>query len=115
LVVEDMDVVRVMIGTALKSHGYDVLTAASPDEAFTAAAGREVDLLMTDLSLPGIGGHELAARLIQEQPKLKVLFTSGYSLDGETERVLTETNGAFLQKPFVLDDLASTVRELLAQ
>jgi CheY-like chemotaxis protein len=70
---------------------------------------------MTDLSLPGIGGHELAARLIQEQPKLKVLFTSGYSLDGETERVLTETNGAFLQKPFVLDDLASTVRELLAQ
>lgn len=114
LVVEDMDIVRVMISTALKSHGYEVLTAASSDEAFAIASERSVDLLLTDLAMPGgMGGTELAERLTEERPDMRVLFTSGYSADEETKRAVAKTRGAFLQKPFVLDRLAQTVRDLL--
>ena len=114
LVVEDMDIVRVMISTALKSHGYEVLTAASSDEAFAIASERSVDLLLTDLAMPGgMGGTELAERLTEERPEMRVLFTSGYSADEETKRAVAKTRGAFLQKPFVLDRLAQTVRDLL--
>ncbi|HEX5450222.1 MAG TPA: response regulator [Gaiellaceae bacterium] len=114
LVVEDMDVVRVMISTALKSHGYEVLSAGSPDEAFRIASENEIDLLMTDLAMPGgIGGTELAERLTEQRPNLRVLFTSGYTADDETKRAVAKTRGAFLQKPFVLEQLAETVRALL--
>ena len=116
LVVEDMDVVRVMISTALKSHGYEVLTAASSDEAFRIASEHEIDLLMTDLAMPGgLGGTELAERLTEERPNLRVLFTSGYTADEETKRAVEKTRGAFLQKPFVLEQLAETVRDLLGR
>ena len=114
LVVEDMDVVRVMISTALKSHGYDVLTAGSSEEALEIASEHPIDLLLTDLAMPGeMGGAQLAERLAEEQPNLRVLFTSGYSPDDDTKRAVLKTRGAFLQKPFVLEELADTVRRLL--
>lgn len=111
-----MDVVRVMISTALKSHGYDVLTAASSDEAIEIASKHELDLLLTDLAMPGtMGGTELAEHLTEERPNLRVVFTSGYTADTETQRAVAKTRGAFLQKPFVLEELAETVRDLLSR
>ena len=101
---------------ALTRGGYRVLSAGSGAEALTLwnTHGRDVDLLFTDLVMPdGISGLQLAALLLERRPGLKVLFTSGYSTDFVGgERPLHEGVN-FLQKPYTLVNLATTVRARL--
>ena len=114
LLVEDEDVVRNLVLRLLKKQGYDVVAAADPLEALAICdGGSSFDLLVTDVVMPGMNGHDLATELVARLPGLKVLFTSGYSNESAlTERKL-EPGTAFLQKPFELGAFAAKVRELL--
>jgi two-component system, cell cycle sensor histidine kinase and response regulator CckA len=111
LLVEDEEAVRNLTTQALELNGYRVVAAASPAEALGLGEDEPYDLLLTDVVMPEMRGGELARRLREDRPGLKTLFMSGYlageALLGEEEPV------AFLQKPFSLDELARTVRELL--
>jgi PAS domain S-box-containing protein len=115
LMVEDEDGVRNVARRALESRGYRVLVAADGREARALAedAAPAIDLLITDLVMPGMGGHELANLLRASRPGLRVLFISGYVDDQLVRRDLEEEGTAFLAKPFSLDQLAARVRAVL--
>jgi CheY-like chemotaxis protein len=73
----------------------------------------EIDILITDVVMPGIGGRELAKRLLQIRPKLAVLYLSGYTEDTILHQGALDPGTAFLQKPFTLQSLARKAREVL--
>lgn len=115
LLVEDEEVVRAVIAEILEGAGYTVLPAANGREAFELAgtfAGR-IDVLLTDWIMPEMGGPEIAERLREERPELRVVFMSGYA---EAEAVLDQLErggAAFLPKPFSAADLARLMRHVL--
>ena len=114
LVVEDEPSVRRGIGRMLEWAGYQVIPAANADEAVHLAANPDlqVHLLLTDYSLPGVTGIQLAEVLRSSRPGLKVLFMSGYS-EGELPQGKITTDVAFLQKPFPSEALLLQVRAVL--
>lgn len=116
LVAEDEEALRQMVVHVLKLQGYAVLEAASGREALEVweQADRPVDLLLTDMVMPGgVMGRELAERLSKKSPKLKVIYTSGYSpgMAGKDASLLVDRN--FLPKPYSIGKLAQFVRECL--
>jgi len=114
LLVDDDDSVRSLARRSLGRQGYTVLTTGSGDEARQLAANRDapIDLLVTDVMMPGMNGPDLADALRREHPHLKVIFISGYAGDAVSQP--TVGNGTrFLQKPFAIVDLGRAVRELL--
>jgi two-component system cell cycle sensor histidine kinase/response regulator CckA len=124
LVVEDQEEVRRLISRLLKARGYRVLTAASGHEALRV--GREletlrlaerreanIDLLVTDVVMPGMSGREVALLLAPAHPMTKVLYLSGYTDESIVHHGMLEPGLAFLQKPFTADALARKVREVL--
>jgi PAS domain S-box-containing protein len=116
LVAEDEDALREMVVQVLKIQGYTVLEAASGRHALEVweQANRPVDLLMTDMVMPGgIMGSELAERLSSQCPRLKVIYTSGYSpgMAGKDASLLEGRN--FLPKPYSIGKLAQFVRKCL--
>jgi CheY-like chemotaxis protein len=115
LVVEDARTVRRMIVRTLQANGYQVLEASAGDEALRLAGSHPepIDLLVTDIVMPGMRGSELADRLRASRPSLKTLYMSGYTPDTSTDFSRLDSGSAFLPKPFVGDDLARTVRALL--
>jgi PAS domain S-box-containing protein len=117
LLVEDESGIRELAGEFLRRQGYSVLHAVDGNEALRIAGGHEelIHLLVTDMAMPNLGGKELAQRLRQVRPQIKVLFMSGYPdhpglADGDVGGPTT-----LLQKPFSLDTLAQKVRTLLDQ
>ena len=115
LLVEDERPLRVTCQLFLEALGYTVLTAAEPEKALRLSSeysGR-IDLLVTDVVMPGMTGHDLAERLASSRPELKRLFISGYTADVIGDQVATGQGGAFLGKPFTRDDLAREVRRIL--
>ncbi len=115
LLVEDDDGVRWLAGHALRDRGYTVLEAVNAAAAAELCASHTgpIDLLITDVVMPGEGGGELAARLRGLRPGLRVLFISGYT--GESLAALGVRDGGddFLQKPFAPAQLARRVRKVL--
>jgi PAS domain S-box-containing protein len=114
LLVEDERAVRRLARTLLERAGYQVIDAATPQEAEVAfrERGGRVDLLLTDVVMPGIGGPELYRRLSAHDPGLRVVYMSGYPDDALTQSSLPE-DMIFLQKPFTLSSLTCKVREAL--
>jgi PAS domain S-box-containing protein len=115
LLVEDEEAVRALATRILVREGYTVLAASRGDEAVSLFARhqREVTLLVSDLVLPGLGGIEIAQRLREMRPALKVLLMSGYT-DRDVGTIAGESEGmAFMQKPFTPDILTRRVSELL--
>jgi CheY-like chemotaxis protein len=115
LLVEDESAVLRLSKIVLERFGYKVLTAGTPSEAiqlFQTHEGR-VHLLVTDVVMPEMNGRELALRLRETRPELKTLFVSGYSASALAPRGVLDEGVHFLQKPFSLEDLASSVREAL--
>ena len=111
LVVEDEDLIRTLVDQVLRGEGYEVLLAADGSEAIELADRNRVDVLLTDLTMPGIGGRELAARLRESRPGLKVMFMSGF-VDGADFPAAAPATG-FLEKPFTFALLTERVRELV--
>ena len=117
LVVEDQDGIRDIVGESLRRNGYKVLIAVDGDEALKLAStyADPIHLLVTDLVMPNIGGRELAQRLTQLRPRMKVLYMSGYSEHAALNNEVIDPPSDVLQKPFSLDALARNVRSALDQ
>ncbi len=115
LVAEDEKSIRVTIDRFLEDLGYAVLTAEAADAALNIASKHEgrIDLLITDVVMPGMSGHALAERLAERQPGLRCLFISGYTADVIAHRGVLSVDVDFLAKPFTRDELARKVREIL--
>jgi len=117
LLVEDEVGIRELAGDFLGGQGYMVLTAMDGKEALRIAEGHEdlIHLLVTDIVMPNVGGSELAKRLRQVRPQIKVLFMSGYPDHPALASADIGVQTTVLQKPFSLDMLAHKVRSLLDQ
>jgi PAS domain S-box-containing protein len=115
LVVEDEAEVRAYSVAALKAYGYRVLTAENPQAALLVAEreGEGLDLVLTDVVMPDMSGRNLAARLEQLRPSLKVLYMSGYSSDMIARHGILEDGLTLVEKPFSPEQLAQKVREVL--
>ncbi|MBV8892563.1 MAG: PAS domain-containing protein [Acidobacteria bacterium] len=115
LFVEDQSAIREVGGDYLMKLGYNVLAAPDGETAIKIAAtyGKSIDLLVTDVVMPNMGGQELAARLVQTYPKIKVLFMSGYPDGAPGGWENASACADLLSKPFSLKALASRVRTLL--
>jgi signal transduction histidine kinase len=115
LVVEDESAVQEVIERVLSGNGYRVLLACGGSEALRVSGEHEgpIDLLITDVVMPGMGGREVASRLETSRPGLRVLFMSGYTDDAISHHGILETGLKFLQKPFTTDALLRKVREAL--
>jgi signal transduction histidine kinase/CheY-like chemotaxis protein len=115
LVVEDQEEVRRLTRRILEARGYRVLVAASGPEALRLAeheAGR-IDLLVTDVVMPGMSGREVGLLLAPARPTMKVLYLSGYTDESIVHHGVLEPGVAFMQKPFNAEALARKVREVL--
>jgi two-component system cell cycle sensor histidine kinase/response regulator CckA len=115
LLVEDEAPVRKMTTLLLERLGYQVQNASSGEEALRLARGNreKIDLLLTDMLMPGMSGSELADALLARDPALKVLFLSGHTVDTVVRHSAVHTEVAFLQKPFTFDALSKKLREVL--
>ena len=114
LLVEDECMVRQYVAHVLRDRGYNVLEAANGHDALNIArdySKREINVLLTDMVMPLMGGRELAAQLKADQPALKVLYTSGYT--DAVPQDAPEENAEFMGKPFSPMTLASKIRQLL--
>jgi two-component system cell cycle sensor histidine kinase/response regulator CckA len=115
LLVEDEPALRSLADIVLKKQGYNVLVAADGAQALAAAEEypETIDLLVTDVIMPQMGGKELAAQLQARIPALKILYNSGYTDDAIVHHGVLEEGVFFLQKPFTPTSLARKVREVL--
>jgi PAS domain S-box-containing protein len=115
LLVEDEDVVRSFVERVLGRLGYSVTTARSGAQALALMAAHPgpIDLLVTDVMLPGMGGREISERLTAQRPSLRTLFISGYTEDSIVHRGELDPGVAFLSKPFTPDALGHAIREVL--
>ncbi|MEX2181739.1 MAG: ATP-binding protein [Gemmatimonadaceae bacterium] len=115
LVVEDEDAIRFVAARVLAMQGYRVLNAATGTDALAvvAAQAERVDLLLTDMVMPGMTGPELATAMVAKYPGLKVIFTSGYSADAVARQFGISEASHFISKPYGLADLAREVRRAL--
>jgi CheY-like chemotaxis protein len=115
LLVEDEPLVRELALITLKTNGYTVLEAGTGDEAIRILLRYhgDIDLLATDIVLPGGSGPELAVSLRSQFPKMKILYMSGYTDDAVVRHGILDAEVAFLQKPYTPQSLLKKVRSVL--
>lgn len=116
LLVEDAELVRTLARQVLETAGYRVLEAASAEAALKLCEtinGTRIDLLLTDVVMPGMSGNDMSKILIAKQPNMPVLYMSGYTDDAIVQHGVLEAGINFLQKPFSPGSLALKVREVL--
>jgi two-component system cell cycle sensor histidine kinase/response regulator CckA len=112
LVVEDSEAIRRVVCAMLSQHGYRCLEAANGAEALdTLRAGQEIQLILTDIVMPEMGGAELAVHLDRDYPSIPILFMSGYSENPLVRAI--ERTAIFLPKPFTATALTTSVRRAL--
>ncbi|MFN2147196.1 MAG: PAS domain S-box protein [Anaerolineales bacterium] len=115
LVVEDDEATRAAVAEILESLGYSVITVADGQEALNTinASGDHLDLVLSDLVMPKMGGRDLYYAVKQDFPHLKMILMTGYPLGGQTRELLDRERVAWLQKPLTSDLLAIAVRDML--
>ena len=114
LVVEDVESLRKLTRRLLTRQGYTVLAAANADEALRLFEEDEsIDVVLTDVVMPGASGPELTRRLVEQKPELKVIYMSGYTDDGMFTHGGLHHEIAFLHKPFTAEALGRKIREVL--
>jgi two-component system, cell cycle sensor histidine kinase and response regulator CckA len=115
LVVEDEDIVRRVVTRALRKRGYQVLEGKNADEALELARDPRVliDLLLTDVMMPGLNGRQLAKQLTAQRPDMAVLYMSGHDEDIVSKHGVLEPGIAFIPKTFSPGSLSQKVREVL--
>ena len=99
----------------IKKLGYKVLTAKSGKEAIEIYQKNQdrIDMVILDMIMPGMGGGETYDKLKEINPGIKVLLSSGYSIDGEATNILERGCNGFIQKPFYMADLSQKIREIM--
>jgi CheY-like chemotaxis protein len=117
LLIDDEDMVLEIGRALLETMGYRVITAKDGEEALSLyeRQGSEIDLVLLDVVMPGLGGGEVFDRLKIINPEMKCLLLSGYSIDGEASEIMKRGCDGFIQKPFKLKDLSKSIREILRQ
>ena len=116
LLVEDDLSIRTLAAEVLREHGYAVLEAATANEAIKSCeACPALSLLLTDVVMPGMNGHELADLLLTGRPGLKVLYMSGYTEKGIVHKGMVDPGLNFLQKPFRPEELLLKVGEVISK
>lgn len=115
LAVDDDPGILSLLEEVLKPLGYNVLSAASGEEALEKAASHQdgIDLLLTDVILPGMKGQELAKQLMYQCPDVNVLFMSGYFCPSMAHNDADQNFEAFIQKPFSTKTLLRKMRKIL--
>ncbi len=115
LLVEDEDAVRSVAARVLLNRGYTVIQAHNGQDALEILEqqGESIDLILTDMVMPDMGGLALSEQLPSRWPALKVIYMSGYALGDKLHPMVGELGGFFLPKPFSADSLMSKVREVL--
>ena len=115
MVVEDEESLRILVCTCLESNGYKVLDAPDPTAALRLAEteGRKIDLLLSDVVMPGMGGRDLANRMLILHPTVKVLYMSGYTNDLVDHHRILEDGAELLEKPFTLQTLLGKISKVL--
>jgi PAS domain S-box-containing protein len=115
LIVEDDTAIRANVRDCLQHLGYTVLEAASGEAALEICESSKgnIDLMLTDLVMPGMSGRETGARLALRFPEVRLMYTSGYTEDGAARRELRQDGAIFLEKPYTVADLARAVRRAL--
>jgi len=115
LVADDSEIVRLLVCDMLESFGYNVLVADSPERCIEMAREYQgtLDLLLTDVVMPGMNGMELVKLLRETRPELKVLFMSGYSSNVIGHHGVLDQNVVFVQKPFTIQSLSEKIQQAL--
>jgi two-component system cell cycle sensor histidine kinase/response regulator CckA len=116
LIVEDEEAVRIFSSRALKNKGYKVLEAFSGENALEVIEGfgaDKIDLIISDVVMPGISGPEFVEQVLAKYPGIKVIFVSGYGEDAFYEKYGSAREFNFLAKPYNLNQLAEKVKDLL--
>ncbi len=115
MLVEDEELIRTLIKRTLEGLGYTVLPARHGGEALLTAGRHDgpIDLMITDVVMPQMSGHELAERLAPLRPDMSVLYMSGYREQITADRDLVNLERQLLQKPFLPRDVAKKIRGLL--
>jgi CheY-like chemotaxis protein len=116
LLAEDESLVRRVVARILERAGYRVFSAANGQEALAMCDGIEggIDVLVSDVVMPGIGGKELATRMMAKFPDLKVLFMTGYTDDEILRKGILDQSRALILKPFAPEDFLRCLREILS-
>lgn len=116
LIVEDDSGVLGLLEAILSRPGYTVMTAEDGEDALRVCNehGIKVDLLIADVVMPGMSGHELAEAFKASQPAMKVLYMSGWPMGSGTYRAIEEGRLNFIAKPFSADSISAKVRSILA-
>jgi hypothetical protein len=117
LLVEDEESVRQLVKETLQARGYRVMEAENGRAGLEVAEsyGGTIDMVITDVVMPGMSGRELAKKLVAARPNTKVLYLSGYTEDSVVQQDVLGSGTSFLQKPFTLQTLAKKVREILRE
>ena len=116
LVVEDADALRELTRRLLERQGYSVLVAANAGDALSVFdANQDIDLLLTDVVMPGASGPELAAQLVERRPSLAVIYMSGYTDEAIVQHGVLNPGITMLNKPFTSAALARKIREVFEQ
>jgi PAS domain S-box-containing protein len=114
LVAEDAEGLRELARRLLQRQGYTVLVAANADEAIRLfEQNASIDVLLTDVVMPGTSGPELTRQLVERRPALKVIYMSGYTVDAIVHHGVLDPGIAFLHKPFTSETLGRKIREVL--
>lgn len=115
LVVEDEDLVRKVVARILTRAGYRVFIASGGEEALAICeeSGGAIDLLLTDVVMPGMGGKELGMRVAAQYPDVRILYMTGYTDDDVLRRGILDEGRALILKPFPPDDLLRRIRAVL--
>jgi CheY-like chemotaxis protein len=117
LLVEDEDMVRGLMSEVLEREGYRVLACSHPAEGIAECRrhGGEIDLLLTDVVMPGMNGREMADRIHEFLPQLRVVFMSGYTEHALTQEGRVDPQFEYLQKPFTLKSLTEKLAKVLGK
>ena len=114
LLVEDEDGLRELAKRLLQQQGYTVLVAADADEALQLfEQNRSIDVVLTDVVMPGGSGPDLTSKLVERRPGLRVIYMSGYTDDAIVQHGVLKPGIAFLNKPFTSETLGRKIREVL--
>ena len=115
LLVDDEELIREVSQEMLKTMDYDVLTARDGEEAIEVYNKHRdiIDLVLLDMVMPDMGGSKVYNRLKEMNPDVKVLLSSGYSINGEATEIMERGCNGFIQKPFNLKDLSQKIKEIL--